>query len=170
MAVRWILQSRQLSLMRFSWSWLQRRASFPLVPSVFGRSVLARQSRVFACFVCSRCCRFVIAHMQWRIGIVIRISSHQVVWVSSVFGCTHLSARVYLFTCLHSDQIVVICVLLVYFRYFLQHCWRLARKTGRAFERELKRIGLEILHFDLALEGDAEHPDARCGSTVAESL
>jgi hypothetical protein len=26
----------------------------------------------------------------------------------------------------------------------------------------LERIGFEILHFDLALEGDAEDPDARC--------
>jgi len=30
------------------------------------------------------------------------------------------------------------------------------------------RIGLEILHLDLALEGDAEHPDARCGTVTIE--
>ena len=34
-------------------------------------------------------------------------------------------------------------------------------KKQWVFGRELKRIGLEILHFDLALEGEAEHPDAK---------
>jgi len=36
------------------------------------------------------------------------------------------------------------------------------------FERESDRIGLEILYFDLALEGDAEHPDARYGRVTIE--
>jgi len=30
-------------------------------------------------------------------------------------------------------------------------------------ERELERTGLEILHFDFALEDNAEYADARCG-------
>jgi len=32
----------------------------------------------------------------------------------------------------------------------------------------LERIGLEILYLELALEGDAEHPDARCGRVAIE--
>ena len=70
----------------------------------------------------------------------------------------------YLIKCLHSDQPVVMCILFVHvFRHFLYNCWRIARKTRRVFERELERIGLEILYLNLALEGDAEHPDASCG-------
>jgi len=33
---------------------------------------------------------------------------------------------------------------------------------------ELERIELEILYLDLALEGDAEHPDATCGRVTVE--
>jgi len=32
----------------------------------------------------------------------------------------------------------------------------------------LHLIELEILHLDLELEGDAEHPDARCGGVTIE--
>jgi len=32
----------------------------------------------------------------------------------------------------------------------------------------LERIGLEILYLNLALDGDAEHPDARCGRVTME--
>ena len=96
-------------------------------------------------------------------GIVVTISSLRNMCLSSVFGCTHLSTSVYLIWCLHSDHIVVMCVLLVHLRHFFQHCWRVASKTGRVFERELKKTGLEILKFDLALEGDAEYLDGICG-------
>jgi len=39
------------------------------------------------------------------------------------------AASVYLIRCLHSDQIVVMCVLLVNSRHFFHHCWSVARKT-----------------------------------------
>jgi len=90
-------------------------------------------------------------------------------WVGSVSGCTHLSTSVYLITCLHSDRIVVMCVLLVNLRHFFQDCWRVARKTWWVFERELKRMWFENLYFDLALEVNAEHPDLRCGWVFIEA-
>jgi len=229
--MRWIAQSRQLSSMRFSWPWLQQRASCHLVPSGLVRSVLVGKSRQNDLQVllrfrvrsnrpglrvldwCASSCSAdrraaaesspEVAHggkmvgrnvaflrasfVAGTAGVSLRtwsgeLTSHQIsslqdMWVSSVFGCTHLSASVYLIKCLHSDQIVVMCVLFVHFRHFFQHCWRVVRKTWRVFDMtglwrhdgstwrvfELKRIWLEILHLDLALEGDAEHPDARCG-------
>ena len=88
--------------------------------------------------------------------------------VSSILSCTHLSVSVYLIRCLHSDQIVVMCILLVHFRHFFYHFWCVVRKTRLVFERELERMGLEILYLDLALEGNAEHPDARCGRVTIE--
>jgi len=83
--------------------------------------------------------------------------------VNSILSCTHVGASVYLIGCLHSDQIVVMCILFVHLRHFFHNCWRIARQTWRVFQRELERIGIQILYLNLALEGDSEHPDARCG-------
>jgi len=40
--------------------------------------------------------------------------------------------------------------------------------AGPKSEMELERIGLQTLHFDLALEGDAEPLEARCGRVTTE--
>jgi len=106
--------------------------------------------------------------MYWWDGIIVHISSLQDMRVSNILGCTHLSASVYLIRCLHNDQVVVMCILLVHFRHFFHHCWCVVHKTWRVFERELERIGPEIVYFDLVLEGNAEHPDARCGRVTIE--
>ena len=45
MSVEWNSQSRHISQMRFSWLWLQRRASCPPGPRDLGRSALAGLSR-----------------------------------------------------------------------------------------------------------------------------
>ena len=49
--------------------------------------------------------------------------------VSSILSCTHLSASVHLIGCLHSDQIVIMCIFFVHFRHFFHDCWRIARKS-----------------------------------------
>jgi len=72
--------------------------------------------------------------------------------------------------CLHSNHVVVMRILLVRFRHLFYNCWCIARKTWSVLERELERIGLEILHFDFALEDTAEHADARSGGGVTREV
>jgi len=85
-------------------------------------------------------------------------------WFSSVFGCTHVSARVYLIRCVHSHQNVIMCVLLVHFTALLACCAKDVTGLWKWVEEDVT--------WNLALWScvgvDAEHPDARFSCVTIE--